>query len=332
MRISFFSATPSDIRAFQPAFEAQGWQVDFHIVGLEERTAPLAQGADVVCIFVNDKATASALEVLANKGVKLLALRCAGYNQVDLQKAKALGIKVMRVPAYSPYAVAEHSVALMLTLNRKTHRAFNRVREGNFALEGLLGFDMYGKTAGLIGLGKIGVCTAKILKGFGCKVLGVDKYPSEEAIASGVEFVSIATLLQESDIVSLHCPLTPETHHLINAKSLEQMKNGVMLINTSRGALIDTQAAIEGLKHGKIGYLGLDVYEEEADLFFRDLSEKVIQDDVFMRLLTFPNVLITGHQAFFTSNAVGNIVDTTCQNILDYQSVEDLSALPTFVA
>jgi D-lactate dehydrogenase len=238
---------------------------------------------------------------------------------VDLVVARKLDIKVVRVPAYSPYSVAEHTLALILTLNRKTHRAYNRVKEGNFALNGLMGFDLNGKTAGLIGLGKIGMVTAKILKGFGCRVLGYDIAKREEFDEIGLEFTDLPTLYAESDIISLHCPLTPQTHHIIYEKSIAQMKPGVMLINTSRGALIDTQAVIRALKSGHIRYLGLDVYEEEADLFFEDLSDKVIQDDVFMRLLSFNNVLITGHQAFFTSNAMEGIAGVTLQNITDFE-------------
>jgi D-lactate dehydrogenase len=259
------------------------------------------------------------IQKLADAGVKLIALRCAGYNNVDLPAAAQAGLQVVRVPAYSPYSVAEHTVALILTLNRKTHRAFNRVKEGNFSLNGLMGFDLYGKTVGLIGLGKIGKVTARILKGFGCQVLGYDVATDPECEQMGVVYSTLDEIYTQSDIISLHCPLTPQTRHLINRTAIAKMKRGVMLINTSRGALIDTPDVIEALKTEHIGYLGLDVYEEEADLFFEDLSEKVIQDDIFMRLLSFPNVLITGHQAFFTRNALQSIAQVTLQNISDFE-------------
>jgi len=264
------------------------------------------------------------IRALAEAGVKLIALRCAGYNNVDLTAAAQADIKVVRVPAYSPYSVAEHTLALILTLNRKTHRAFNRIREGNFALDGLMGFDLHGQTVGLIGLGKIGLITAGILKGFGCRLLGYDIQQTEEWDRIGIESASLDDLYAHSDIVSLHCPLTPQTYYLINQDSLSQMKRGVMLINTSRVALIDAKAVIKALKSGRIGYLGLDVYEEEADLFFEDLSNRVIQDDVFTRLLSFPNVLITGHQAFFTRNALENIADITLRNITDFENQKAL--------
>lgn len=319
MTIAFFSAQDYEQPFFNQVTSAQGWNIRYLPAPLTTDTAALAHGCEVVCIFVNDKADAAALVALHQMGVRLLALRCAGYNQVDLEAAKALGMQVARVPAYSPYAVAEHTLALILTLNRRTHKAFNRVREGNFYLGGLLGFDLNGRTVGLIGLGKIGLVTAKIMIGLGCKVLGYDPNVSEEASAMGVQQVTLEELLSSSDIVSLHCPLMPATHHMINEASIRKMKPGVMLINTSRGGLVDTQAVIEGLKSGQIGYLGLDVYEEEAHLFFRDLSERVIQDDVFMRLLSFPNVLITGHQGFFTQDAMENIAVTTAHNIAQYQ-------------
>jgi D-lactate dehydrogenase len=243
----------------------------------------------------------------------------AGFNHVDLEAARDLDLTLLRVPAYSPYAVAEHAVAMILSLNRKIYRAYNRVREGNFALDGLLGFDLHGKTVGIVGTGKIGTLTAKILHGFGCRLLGYDVFPSPDCQALGLQYVALPELFAASDIVSLHCPLLPETYHLINAGAIEQMKPGIMLINTSRGQLIDTKAVIKGLKSGKIGYLGLDVYEQETDLFFEDLSDRVIQDDVFQRLLTFPNVLITGHQAFFTQEALQNIAETTIGNITDFE-------------
>jgi D-lactate dehydrogenase len=324
MNILFFSSKQYDREFFKNANRHHAFHLQFLDVPLNPTTAQLAGGHQVVCVFVNDLVSAETLEVLSSQGVKLLALRCAGYNNVDLKAAAALGIKVVRVPAYSPYSVAEHTLALILTLNRKTHRAYNRVKEGNFALNGLMGFDLHGKTVGLIGLGKIGLVTARILKGFGCRVLGYDIHKAEEADETGLEFTSLDQLYAQSDIISLHCPLTPDTYHLINKESIAHMKKGVMLINTSRGALIDTRAVIAGLKNEHISYLGIDVYEEEADLFFEDLSNRVIQDDVFMRLLSFNNVLITGHQAFFTSNALESIAEVTLRNIAQFQQQEAL--------
>ncbi|MDJ1499732.1 2-hydroxyacid dehydrogenase [Xanthocytophaga agilis] len=319
MKVAFFSAKPYEKSFFEDANRSRHYSLNYLDIPLNVHTANLAKGADVVCIFVNDKADAKVIKVLGQNGIRLIALRCAGYNNVDLSACREEGIQVVRVPAYSPYSVAEHTVALILTLNRKTHRAYNRVKEGNFSLDGLMGFDLHGKTVGMIGLGKIGLITAKILKGFGCRVLGYDIAEDKEAKQIGVEYVSLQELLHTSDIISLHCPLTPQTHHIINKETISQMKKGVMIINTGRGALIDAKAAIRGLKNEHIGYMGLDVYEEEADLFFEDLSEKVIKDDVFMRLLTFPNVLITGHQAFFTQNAMHNIAETTLQSIHEYE-------------
>ncbi|PTX14216.1 D-lactate dehydrogenase [Pontibacter mucosus] len=319
MDITFFSSKVYDRQYFESGNKRFQHRLTFLEAPLNERTVVMTGGAEAVCIFVNDTASAQVLQQLAAGGTKLVALRCAGFNNVNLKSAAELGLKVVRVPAYSPYAVAEHTVALILTLNRKTHRAYNRVREGNFALTGLMGFDLHGRTVGLIGLGKIGLVTARILKGFGCQVLGNDVRESEEAKAIGVIYTSLDELYQQSDIISLHCPLTPQTYHLINEASISRMKEGVMLINTSRGAIINAKAVIKGLKSGKIKYLGLDVYEEEADLFFEDLSDKVIQDDVFMRLLSFNNVLITGHQAFFTTDAMQSIAQTTLQNITDFE-------------
>lgn len=324
VKITFFSTKPYDSAFFNQANTDLALDLCFLDVHLNQATAQLVSDSPVVCLFVNDKADAAIIHTFAQAGVKLIALRCAGYNNVDLTACKQVGIRVVRVPAYSPYSVAEHTLALMLTLNRKTHRAYNRVKEGNFALDGLMGFDLHGQTVGLIGLGKIGKVTAQILKGFGCNVLGYDVIDDAEAKSIGVTYVPLDELLQRSDIISLHCPLTPQTHHIINSDTLARMKEGVMLINTSRGALIDSVAVIESLKRGKIGYLGLDVYEEEADLFFEDLSGKVIQDDVFSRLTSFPNVLITGHQAFFTRNALQNIAETTLQNIHVFLANEPL--------
>lgn len=286
------------------------------VPALSVETAGLAAGSEAVCIFVNDDATALVLEQLSALGVRFLLLRSAGFNHVDVEAAKRLGMRVARVPAYSPYAVAEHTVALMLALNRKLTKAHNRVREGNFSLDGLIGFDMHGKTAGIIGVGKIGQIVAEILRAFGCRVLASDPMPDEDwAARHQVRFVPRETLFAESDIISLHAPLTPETHYLICAETLLLMKKGVMLINTGRGALIHTRDVINALKSGHIGYLGLDVYEVEKGLFFEDHSAEILQDDVIARLMTFPNVLITSHQAFLTQTALDNIADTTAHNL-----------------
>ncbi len=325
MNIAFFSAKTYEKPFFEEANRPFQYTLSYLEMPLNRHTANLAKGASVVCLFVNDKADAEVIQILAREGVKLIAMRCAGYNNVDMKACVQAGIRVVRVPAYSPYSVAEHTIALILTLNRKTHRAYNRVKEGNFSLDGLMGFDLHGKTVGLIGLGKIGRVTAQILKGFGCRVIGYDLAEDAEAKRIGVAYVPLAELLKISDIISLHCPLTPETRHIINGDTISQMKKGVMIINTGRGALMDAKAAIRGLKTERIGYLGLDVYEEEADLFFEDLSDKVIKDDVFMRLLTFPNVLITGHQAFFTQNALHNIAETTLQNIHEFEQQQPLT-------
>lgn len=298
-------------------------QLKFLDLRLTPDTAYLAEGSDAVCIFVNDNASADALERLQKVGVKYLALRSAGYNHVDLDKAKELNIKVARVPAYSPYAVAEHTVALMLALNRKLIRANNRVHDLNFSLEGLVGFDMNGKTAGVIGTGQVGEVVIKILHGFGCKILAYDIKENDKLKENyHVTYTDLDTLFNQSDIITLHAPLTSQTHYLINERSIEQMKKGVMLINTSRGGLINTKDVIEGLKKGKIGYLGLDVYEEEAKLFFEDHSEDILQDDVISRLLTFKNVLITSHQAFLTDTALQNIAQATFYNLDCWQKGE----------
>ena len=260
----------------------------------------LATDFEAVCVFVNDHLNAAVIERLADGGTRLIALRCAGYNNVDLRATAKHGLTVVRVPGYSPHAVAEHTIALMLALNRKLHRAYNRVREGNFALDGLLGFDTQGKTAGIIGTGKIGTIVAQILMGMGCKVLATDPFPNDQCRSLGVEYTKLDHLFAQSEIVTLHCPLMPTNRHMIDAQALRKMKPGVMVINTSRGALINTLAVIDALKSGQVGYLGLDVYEEEEHIFFEDRSSLIISDDVFSRLLTFPNVIITGHQAFFT--------------------------------
>ncbi|CAM5198380.1 2-hydroxyacid dehydrogenase [Alishewanella longhuensis] len=316
MKIAVFSAKKYDQDGFSQWADAS-LKFTYFDSRLSQESVKLAQGCHAICAFVNDDLSAPVLKQLSVMGIEMIALRCAGFNNVDLDTAKELGIRVARVPAYSPEAVAEHTLAMMLTLNRKLHKAFNRVRDDNFALDGLLGFNMHGKTVGLIGTGRIGLATARIIKGFGCKLLCYDV--QENAELAG-HYTSLAQLYQQSDIISLHCPLTPDTQHLINQDSLAQMKDGVMLINTSRGALIDTKAVINSLKSRKIGYLGLDVYEQEADIFFEDLSEQMIDDEVFKRLLTFPNVLITGHQAFFTKEALQQISQFTSDNLLAFAS------------
>lgn len=321
MRIAVFNTKPYD-QAFLAAANAEQFELVFLEPRLDVRTAPLAAGCQVVCAFVNDDLSKPILEILSKLGVQLIALRCAGFNQVDLKAAKRLGLVVVRVPAYSPYAVAEHALALLLTLNRQIHRAYNRVREGNFALDGLLGFDVHGKTIGVIGTGKIGAIFAKLLHAFGCPIVAFDIFPNPEL--EFLEYLPLEQVFAQADVISLHCPLTPETQHLVSAERLAQMKHGAMLINTSRGALIDTPAVLEALKSGQLGALALDVYEEEADLFFEDLSNRVIQDDVFMRLLTMPNVLVTGHQGFFTKEALEKIALTTIDNIKAFETKSPL--------
>ena len=281
---------------------------------MDAKTSRLAHGYPVVCAFVNDDLSRPVLTDLVNNGTRLLAMRCAGYNNVDLVAAKELGLTVVRVPAYSPEAVAEHSVGLMMTLNRRIHKAYQRTRDANFALDGLVGFNMFGKTAGIIGTGKIGIATLRILKGFGMRLLVNDPFQNQAAIELGAEYVDLDTLFRESDVISLHCPLFQENYHLLNSQSFAKMKKGVMIINTSRGALLNSQDAIEALKQGKIGALGLDVYEEESELFFEDKSNEVITDDTFRRLSACHNVLFTGHQAFLTREALLSIAGTTLNN------------------
>jgi len=319
MRVAVFSTKPYDQRFLEAAAAGTGHELEFLEARLARSTASLAAGYDAVCAFVNDDLGAAVQLRLAESGVKLIALRSAGFNHVDLEAAASIGLTVVRVPAYSPQSVAEHTVALILALDRKIHRAHARVREGNFALDGLLGFDLGSRTVGIVGTGKIGVAVGRILTGFGCRLIGFDVHESSDAAVVGIEYVDLRMLWEQADVVTLHAPLTPDTHHLIDAFAIATMKPGVMLINTSRGALVDTSAVIEGLKSGKIGHLGLDVYEEEGDLFFEDLSDKVIQDDVFSRLLTFPNVLITGHQAFFTAEALEAIAVTTIANVSAFE-------------
>ncbi len=322
MKVAVFSSKPYDERFLGAAAAEAGLDVEFFEAHLDVRSVPLARGHDAVCAFVNDDLSAPVLEQLDELGVKIVALRSAGFNHVDLEAARRRGLTVVRVPAYSPTSVAEHTVALILALNRKIYRAYNRVREANFALEGLLGFDLASRTVGVVGTGRIGLAVATIMHGFGCTVLGYDRFPNPEAAAAGLDYVNVDELMSRSDIITLHAPLTAETHHMVNADTIDAMKDGVMLINTSRGGLIDTAAVIAGLKSAKIGSLGLDVYEEEEDLFFDDLSNQVLQDDLFSRLLTFPNVLITGHQAFFTEDALEAIAATTVNNLVAYAAGE----------
>ncbi|MCM5705254.1 2-hydroxyacid dehydrogenase [Larsenimonas salina] len=318
MKVTVFSAQPYDRRFFDLCTDHTGTEslvsFTYQSAALTQETAALADDSDGVCVFVNDVLDAEVLTILARQGVTLIVLRCAGFNNVDLEKAHALGMHVARVPAYSPEAVAEHAVALIQTLNRRIHRAFNRVREGNFQLDGLLGMTLHGKTVGIVGTGKIGLALARIMKGFGCRVLGHDPYPAEAFKDIGT-LVPLETLLSESDVVSLHCPLLPATHHLIDAEALASMKPGAMLINTSRGGLIDTPAVISALKMRHLGALAIDVYEQEGGIFFNDHSDDIIEDDIFQRLMTFPNVLVTGHQGFFTQEALTEIAEVTFGNI-----------------
>ncbi|WP_147198074.1 2-hydroxyacid dehydrogenase [Pantoea sp. MBD-2R] len=315
MKLAVYSTKQYDRKYFEQVNESYGFELEFFDFLLTERTAKTATGCTGVCIFVNDDGSRAVLEELAALGITFIALRCAGFNNVDLDAAKELGLKVVRVPAYSPEAVAEHAVGMMMTLNRRIHRAYQRTRDANFSLEGLIGFNMHGRTAGIIGTGKIGLATLRILKGFGMRLLAFDPYPNPQALELGAEYVDIKTLFRESDVISLHCPLTPENNHLLNMAAFQQMKDGVMIINTSRGGLIDSQAAIDALKLQKIGSLGMDVYENERDLFFEDKSNDVIQDDVFRRLSACHNVLFTGHQAFLTAEALTSIAKTTLENL-----------------
>ena len=324
MKVAFFSTKKYDQDFFEKINCDNKHQLTSCETAFNVHTASLAQDFEAVCVFVNDDLNKKNLEKLADFGIKLIALRCAGFNNVDLAAAAENNITIVRVPAYSPQAVAEHAVALMLTLNRKTHKAYNRVRENNFSLEKLTGFNIYGKTVGVIGTGIIGICFAKIMLGFGCKVLAYDIKPADELKDLGVNYVAIDELLQESDIISLHCPLNEQTHHLMNTDAFNKMKKGAMLINTGRGALIDTASVVEALKQEKLGYLGIDVYEQESGLFFNDLSETVNKDDDFLRLMSFPNVLITGHQGFFTKEALDQIAQVTLKNLTEFESGNEL--------
>ena len=334
MRVAFFSTKPYDRRFFDEANQRlidaggpnAGHEIGYFESRLTAESVALAFGIPAVCVFVNDEIDPPVLSMLSGGETKLVALRCAGFNNTNVEAAKRLGVKIARVPAYSPHAVAEHAIGLMLALNRKLHRAHSRVREGNFALDGLLGFDLHGKTVGVVGTGRIGAITAQILLGFGCRVLLNDVQRNPALASTEATYVGLDTLLAESDVITLHCPLTPETNHMINRESLAKAKPGVMIINTSRGGLVDAATAIDALKSGQLGFLGLDVYEEESDLFFRDLSNRLIQDDVFSRLLTFSNVLITGHQAFFTAEAMTAIAETTLANLTAFERGESLGA------
>lgn len=318
-KIAFFGAKPYNIASFDKVNEKYNYDIRYYKGHLNPNNVVLTQDTDVVCIFVNDTADAAVIDAMVDNGVKLLALRCAGFNNVDLKAAKGK-LPVVRVPAYSPYAVAEYSLALMLSLNRKIHRAYWRTRDGNFSLNGLMGFDMHGKTIGIIGTGKIARILIRLLKGFGMRILAYDLYPDMKfAGEEGISYVSLDELYRESDIISLHCPLTDQTKYMIDKDSIDKMKEGVMIINTGRGQLINTNDLIEGLKEKKIAAAGLDVYEEEGEYFYEDKSDKIIDDDVLARLLSFNNVIVTSHQAFFTKEALHNIAETTLQNIEDFR-------------
>lgn len=319
MKTAVFSTKSYDKEYLDKANAGNLHELSYFESTLRVKTVKLAEGFDTVCVFVNDILSGEVVEALSAQGIKAIVLRCAGFNNVDIETACRIGTRVLRVPAYSPNAVAEHAVALIMTLNRKTHKSYNRVREGNFSIERLMGFELAGKTVGIIGTGKIGAAFAHVMTGFGCRVVAFDVNHNQSLVEAGVNYLSLEELLIESDIISLHCPLTPETNRMINKNTLNMMKKGVMLINTSRGKLIDTEAAIEALKEGRLGYLGIDVYEQEEKLFFKDLSEIIIADDKISLLMTFPNVLVTAHQAYFTDTALNQIAATTIQNLSDLE-------------
>lgn len=329
MKIDFFSAKPYDKQFFDRFNKNYGFDIEYHETHLGPHIVNIIKDAKAICVFVNDKLTEEVIEILSQKGVKIIALRCAGFNNVDLEAAKKFNIAVCRVPTYSPEAVAEHAVAMLLTINRKTHKAYNRVREQNFSLDGLLGYNLSGKTVGVIGTGKIGKAFITIMLGFGCTILAYDIAPDTELLAKGISYVSLEELLQQSTIISLHCPLTKENHYLINNKTLNLMKPGVTIVNTSRGGLINTLDIIEALKTKKVAALCIDVYEQEEKLFFRDLSSNIIEDDTIQRLMSFPNVLITAHQAFFTEEALTEIAQITLDSIskIDKNSMPENSAV-----
>lgn len=318
MKITLFSAKPYDRQYFDRFNNSQDIEIEYYETHLGPHIANVVENTYAVCAFVNDKLSAPVLQTLAERGVKVIALRCAGFNNVDLEVARRLGLRVCRVPAYSPEAVAEHTVAMLLTLNRKTHKAYNRVREQNFSLNGLLGFNLHGKTIGVVGTGKIGKAFCKIMLGFGCKVIAYDIYEDADLKQAGVNYLPLEEVLATADVLSLHCPLTPENHYIINGESIRKMKKGVVIINTSRGGLICTTDIIEALKEKHVGALGIDVYEQEEKLFFRDLSENIIDDDNIQRLMSFPNVLVTAHQAFFTDEALSQIAEVTLNSITGF--------------
>jgi len=320
MKIAIYSTKSYDRKYIELINTKYNFDLEFFDFMLNESTARLAEHCEVVCIFVNDNGSRKVLEKLAALGVKIVALRCAGFNNVDLKAAQELGIQVVRVPAYSPEAVAEHTIGLMMTLNRRIHRAYQRTREANFSLEGLIGFNMHGRTVGVIGTGKIGIAVMRILKGFGMNILAYDPFKNPVVEELGGQYVELDELYAKSHVITLHCPATPENYHLLNREAFAKMKDGVMIVNTSRGSLIDTQATIDALKQRKIGALGMDVYENERDLFFEDKSNEVIQDDIFRRLSSCHNVLLTGHQAFLTEEALTNIADVTLSNVYKLKS------------
>lgn len=320
MKIAIFSTKRYD-REYLEKFNHDGkHQLQFFDESLQVANATLASGCDAICVFVNDIVDAPTISELSQLGIRIIALRCAGFNNVDVKAAKEKNIKIVRVPAYSPQAVAEHAVALILTLNRNTHKAYNRVKNNNFSLEKLTGFNLYQKTVGVIGTGKIGQAFCEIMNGFGCNIIAFDIVQSQELISKGIMYKSLDEIFRQSDIISIHCPLNTATQYLIDSYALAKMKDGVMLINTSRGAVIETQAAISGLKSKKIGYLGIDVYEKESSLFFKDLSDTILEDEVFTQLVSFPNVLVTGHQGFLTNEALAEIAKTTLNNISDFEN------------
>lgn len=325
MNLAVFSTKPYDKEYFEKFKNEYDIKISYFDASLKPNTAKLTKDFDAVCVFVNDVLNKKTVETIAKKGVRLIALRCAGFNNVDLNACKENNIKVVRVPAYSPEAVAEHAMALILTLNRKTHKAYNRVREGNFSLTNLIGFNLNKKVVGVVGTGKIGAAFCRIAKGFGCEVLAYDIHKNEELEKNGVKYVSLDELFNKSDVISLHCPLNENTKHIIDKSSIEKMKKGVLLVNTSRGALVNTKDVITGLKSKKIAFLGIDVYEQEENLFFKDLSESIIKDDLLLRLNSFPNVLITSHQAFFTKEAMTEITTTTLNNIQEFMNDEKLT-------
>ena len=314
MKVAFYDTKPYDRASFEPLGEANQIRFKFFEDKLTEDTAPLARGCDAVCVFVNDNVNAAVIDLLCDMGIRVLLLRCAGFNNVDLRHASGK-VTVLRVPAYSPYAIAEHAMALLLTSIRRIHKAYIRTRDFNFSLTNMVGFDLHGKTVGVVGTGKIGRCFINICRGFGMKVLCYDPFPAND---SSLSYVPLDRLFRESDIISFHCPLTPETHHMVNAESLATMKKGVVLINTSRGALIDSEALLAGIKSRKVGAACLDVYEEESDIFFEDNSGHILEDDTLARLISMPNVIVTSHQAFLTEEALANIADTTVRNLLDF--------------